>query len=318
NMPEIIPLDAKDRRILAELDFNARISDKGLARKLRISRDSARYRVKGLEEKGIIKKYFIVASAPLRGLVSVKVMIKFLQADRKTEEEIFAYLQSIKEVGWIVETDGAFDLIFVAWHRGLFEFERFYGVFLEKFGQAFLRREIAVITEHHVYNRKYLSADSEPKEAFYGGEPSGIIDGTDAKIINALKENSRMRTIEISRLVGLTPEAVRYRLEKLVENRVLLGFRAMIDLEKIGCQYYNVLLKLKSTSVLPSLIGYCKMQKNITYASRYLGEYDLGIDIEVQSPAQFRALMKDIREKFGESLLNYDYVQIYKEWKISY
>jgi DNA-binding Lrp family transcriptional regulator len=314
----VVSLGAKDLRILAELDFNARITDSRLAKVTRLSKDSVRYRIRALEEKGVIKKYFIVPNTPLLGLISIKVMVKYLKTSPETEEAILSYLQAREEVGWLVETDGAFDLVFIVWAKSVFEFEGFYDAFLSKFNDYFFERKMVVLTENHACNKKYLAPSRAVKEVFYRGENLCTVDTTDTKIIGMLKENARAGYVEIGRAVGLTPEAASYRVKRLVKGGIIQAFRAMIDLEKIGLLYYNVLLRLRTTTVLPQIFAFCKEHRNITYFAKYVGEYDIGIDIEVRNPAEFRAVMKEIRQKFGESLLTYDYVRIYRELKISY
>jgi len=317
-MVEEIPLGVKDLRILSELDFNARVSENQLARKTGLSKDIVRHRIKNLEKKGIIKKYFVVLNTPLLGQVSVKVMIKYSKTDKKIETAILSYLERKKEVGWLVETDGAFDLIFIVWVETIFEFEKLYGEFLNKFNEYFFERKMVILTENHACSKQYLDKEKEVKEVFYRGESTRAIDSIDSEIIETLKENARIKTTELAKLIGKTPETVGYRIKSLMKKNVIQAFRAAFDLKKMGYLNYNLLLKLKTTYLLPQIFAFCKEHKNITYFTKYLGEYDMGIDIEIKNPAEFRALLQDIRQKFGESILTYDYAHIYNERKISY
>jgi Lrp/AsnC family transcriptional regulator of lysine biosynthesis len=50
------------------------------------------------------------------------------------------------------------------------------------------------------------------------------MDETDAKILNLLRENARMKNTEIARHVNLTERAVRARIEKLVREGVIRKF----------------------------------------------------------------------------------------------
>ena len=50
-------IDLKDRKILYELDKNARISYAQIGKKVGLSTEVVHYRVKRLEEKGIITNY---------------------------------------------------------------------------------------------------------------------------------------------------------------------------------------------------------------------------------------------------------------------
>jgi len=317
-MEEKVKLTAKDWMILSELDFNARISENKLAKKIGLSKVTVRYRQARLERLGVIKRYFIVANAPKRGLISTRVMLKYRKTSKETEEEILSTLQEKKEVGWIIETEGTFNLVFIVWTENVFGFEKFYNRFLDSFSEFFSERKTVIIAEHHVCNKKYLPATDEVKLVSYSGAPESIIDETDKKILELLQENSKAKTIEISKKIGLTPEAIAYRIKKLVENNVILAFRAMIDLDKIGFQYYNILIKLSKTNIIPKLFGFCREHKNVTYFTKYIGEYDIGLDIEVKDAAGFRKIMDELRERFGESMLTYEYANVFNERKISY
>lgn len=50
------------------------------------------------------------------------------------------------------------------------------------------------------------------------------MDETDAKILNLLRDNARMKNTEIARQVNLTERAVRARIEKLVREGVIKKF----------------------------------------------------------------------------------------------
>lgn len=58
---------------------------------------------------------------------------------------------------------------------------------------------------------------------------SGEIDQFDRKIIDALREDGRMSVAELSRRVGLSKTPCQIRLRRLLDDGVILGFRAVID-----------------------------------------------------------------------------------------
>ena len=51
---EKVKLDLTDRKILAELDANCRISNSALAKKVNKSRESVKYRIQQLQKKRIL------------------------------------------------------------------------------------------------------------------------------------------------------------------------------------------------------------------------------------------------------------------------
>jgi DNA-binding Lrp family transcriptional regulator len=62
----------------------------------------------------------------------------------------------------------------------------------------------------------------------------GLMDDTDVKILNLLRDNSRMKNTEIARHVKLTERAVRARIEKLTRGGVIRKFT--IETSPVGVE----------------------------------------------------------------------------------
>jgi Lrp/AsnC family leucine-responsive transcriptional regulator len=60
------------------------------------------------------------------------------------------------------------------------------------------------------------------------------IDNVSWRILCALQENARLSYSELGRCVGLSPPAVAERVRRLEEAGIIAGYRAQIDLEKVG------------------------------------------------------------------------------------
>ena len=60
------------------------------------------------------------------------------------------------------------------------------------------------------------------------------IDEIDRKILNGLQEDARVSYAELGRRVGLTTPAVIERVRKLEDAKVITGYRAEIDMAKVG------------------------------------------------------------------------------------
>ncbi len=60
------------------------------------------------------------------------------------------------------------------------------------------------------------------------------MDEKDWKIILNLLRNARISKTKIAEKLGVSETAVRKRIEKLEERRILLGYRAILDFKKAG------------------------------------------------------------------------------------
>ncbi|MEM3422808.1 MAG: Lrp/AsnC family transcriptional regulator [Candidatus Bilamarchaeaceae archaeon] len=314
-------LKAKDFEIIYALDFYARDNINALAKKLKMNKDVFNYRLKRLEKLGVIQGYYFIPDTTKTGMMSYKIVLKYQSITNEIESDLLQYLLSIKEVGWIAKTEGTYDLMIIVWFKNEVDFGDFFNTFLSKYGQYLYMRDIIFITENHALRRDYLITKfpiMKRDEVFYKGAPKNLCDETDFKILDFLQQNVRASNVEISQYIGLTPEAVRYRIKELVNKGVILTFRPRINLQKIGYSYYNVMISLKDVNITPKIYRYALSNPNITYYVKYLGKYDVGLDIEVQSHTRLRQILGEIRSLFGKYIINYDSVQIYDELKITY
>lgn len=65
-------------------------------------------------------------------------------------------------------------------------------------------------------------------------DPDGALDQVDLGILRELQENARVTYSELGRRVALTPPAVADRVRRLEEAGIITGYRAHLDLAKVG------------------------------------------------------------------------------------
>ena len=94
-------LDIKDRKILAELDLNARATFQEIGKKVRLSKETSIYRIKKLEERKIILRYSTLVNFAKLGYTGFAVYNRFEKVDDKLKLEIINTLEKIPEIYWI-------------------------------------------------------------------------------------------------------------------------------------------------------------------------------------------------------------------------
>jgi Lrp/AsnC family leucine-responsive transcriptional regulator len=58
------------------------------------------------------------------------------------------------------------------------------------------------------------------------------LDAIDRRILRALQHDGRMPLTDLSRLIGLSEGSAHRRLQRLIDERVILGFEAVVDAAK--------------------------------------------------------------------------------------
>ncbi len=108
-MPNI---DPTDRRILVELQRNARRSNKDLAATVGVAPSTMLARVRSLEQRGIVRGYHAdidpaSLGRPVRAMVSVRLQPK----SREVVERFVQHVWSLDETEAISLVTGAFDVV---------------------------------------------------------------------------------------------------------------------------------------------------------------------------------------------------------------
>ena len=97
----MVELDKTDKKILAELQANGRISNSDLSRKVGLSESPCLSRVRKLEDDGVIAGYSALLDHRKLGLD----MVAYVQVnlDQRSEADTNAFVKAVKKAPWIVE-----------------------------------------------------------------------------------------------------------------------------------------------------------------------------------------------------------------------
>ncbi len=124
----MLELDATDRRILAQLQENARLPIAELARRVGLSKTPVAARIKQMEEAGLIAAYRAVLSPLQLGLSHVTYVEMRLTDTRESALKQFnAAVRAIPEVEECYMIAGGFDYLLKVRSRDMADYRRIMG-----------------------------------------------------------------------------------------------------------------------------------------------------------------------------------------------
>lgn len=318
----MVKLDKKDWKLLAELDMNSRQTYQQLSKKIGLSKDAIKYRISRLQNEGIIQQVHTVIDVGKLGYISFRLYIKFLNATPEKEKEMLEYFKQKKEVVWLVSIDGEYDIGMWILVKKVSEMNLLWKEFLEKYHNYVERRSLTIFTKVSYFPRAYLiGKEKNDAEYIFITEPqtdtNKYIDEKDIAILKLLASNSRKSVVEISQKTGLTPKTVAVRIRNMEKKSVIVGYRTLFDLEKLGYQYFKIHINLQNAERkdIQRFRTYVKQHPNIIYDNEVLGGDDLEIEIQVKTLEDFRALIMDIKKQFSHIIRSYKHMTFYKEHK---
>ncbi len=130
------------------------------------------------------------------------------------------------------------------------------------------------------------------------------IDKKDKRIIYELDTNSRQTNAEISKKVGLSKDAVGYRIKSLEKNKIIKGYRTVIDSSKLGYISYRCFFNLIDLppKKFQILVSFLEKEKNTWWIAKLDGEWNFNFVIWVKSNNEFQQFYKIFTQKFRENI----------------
>ncbi len=146
------------------------------------------------------------------------------------------------------------------------------------------------------------------------------IDETDYKILKTILKNARMKTIDIAREIGTTEMVVRYRLKKLIQNGIIIGFKPFLNIQKLGYTYFKLHVTLQNLTEekKKKIITCIHQHPNTVHMTELVGGADIETEFQVQNNEKFYGYIQDLRLKFGEIIKEYEFMQYTQEYKFTY
>lgn len=309
-------LDKKDKQLLSLLYINSRMSFIEMGKRLKLSSSAVERRMRQLKEDGVISLLFADINLLKLGFKAYRLYFKFNVMDRKTESEILKLFESHPRTVWGVVCEGEYDILWRIIEKDEMAVEKTAYLMLEKFGDRIAEKAVATTTY-----QAYLPWN----KAFEAGRHAAMpierivevetVDATDMKLLSALYGNARETTVSLSKLVGLTPDAVQYRLKRLTERGFILGYTAWFDARKLGFNYYKILIGFRNATKgkEEEFLRFCLENDNVIFLNKTIGSWDMEVDIIVRDNAELHEFMREIKTQFGHILGKHTFISAIEE-----
>ena len=316
NLSKNIKIDAKDRKILTLLSKDARMPLTQMAKKVRLSRDSIDYRIKRLQEKGVILKFFPNLNYAKLGYYVFHVFFLLDEDDSEKQKRMIQGLKEHPNIVSVIEYSDKWDLEITLIARSLFEFDKIIMNIVGDFPQMIMEKDKLEIIRR--YNSQFLPPlmDDKAKAEFNESIPEREdIDETDVQILQELTKDCRMSTYKIGDKLGISSDTVRYRIKNLKEKGIIRNFTILSDLSQMNFHWYTFTMEMKTFDKGHEAMfeEFLNQNKNIIRSAKTLGGWDLLLYVVVNNPREFHKLVKKLKRLFSSIIRNYDTWVAYKE-----
>ncbi|MFH1101725.1 MAG: winged helix-turn-helix transcriptional regulator [Methanobacteriota archaeon] len=317
----MVKIDLKDRKILYELDIDARQSLTQIGKKVGLKKDVVSYRIKKMEEEGVIENYWTAINTFKLGYDVFRIYINFRYITSSLKEEIIKYFVDYKNSWVVVSMKTEIDLDVVIWVKDIFEFYQFWEKTLDLYQDYFEKYALSIYIYAACYRKSFLLPDEgdrhsrEMYEVACGGKPVDI-DKTDYQLLNEIAENARLPLVDIGKKIGISAQSVNYRLKNLVKSGVINAFRVNINLSKLDLHHYRADIFLKDHKLKKPILNYLKEKPYLEFMNLSIGWADLEPEFIVKDMDELLKILDEINTKFSGTIKKQSFFVTEKFYKL--
>jgi DNA-binding Lrp family transcriptional regulator len=302
-------IDLYDRKLLYELDKDSAASLANLSRKLRKSKQFILYRMKKLESAGIITGYHAIVDMSKLGYFTFRVYFKFQQM---SEADGKAFVEHVKaklaQVWTITSMHGKWDYALFLGVKTISEFHVIWDDIMLAYKKNIKAYNVAVYAPIYNFNRKFMMEKvTDATERIYGEGEKEKINANDWKLIELYAKDVRQSALQMAKKVRMSADTVRRRIRQLETQKVIVGYKLGLNLEKLGYVSYRVDLQLTSTARNKEIFEYCKWHRNIYQINKSIGGADFETEVIVRDLTHLIALIDELKTKFRDVINDVDY-----------
>jgi len=312
-------IDNLDKKIILELDKNARQSFSQIAKKIGTSKTVVSYRVNHLRKAGIIRGYYAVIDTMKLGYYNYRIYLRLKNCNLVRKTEIINAFVNDPRTWWVARTTYPWDIAIILLAKSVNEGNQHFMAVLEKFPENIAKYEVNPYIQLTHFTKDYLleSEAVRKRQAFIlvGGD-AVTISPLDKQILLNLSSNARIGTVELAKMLKTTPMIVKYAIQKMLKSKVILGFRVLLDYEKIGYSYYWIHMNASSESA--NIIKFVKSIPNTVYLDETFGGTTAEFAVHMKSEDDLQDLLDKLLERFGAIINDYNYFRVVKNEKVIY
>jgi DNA-binding Lrp family transcriptional regulator len=311
-------LDGKDKKIIRELDINARQSFADIAQKTGLSKDVVVYRVNNMLKAGMIKQFISFIDVQRLGYTFYDVFFKLKHYSVDEEKSMIEQIKALPEVGWFVSARGEWKLIVCIMAKDPAEFNHSLAKALRILGNKLIRYDFFIVIDaYQLPYREVLGEEPYTEQTHLGKKEAVELKEADMKVLSRLAVDARAPKTALADETGLTLEMVRQSIKRLEKSGLIQAYKPLLDVEKAGYSWHLMLFQFNyfSDKEMQELMSFLRSQQQVFYIVKGVGNWSLMVEFHTKTLEEFSAINEKINNKFEKIISNEAVMQVTKEHK---
>jgi DNA-binding Lrp family transcriptional regulator len=294
-------LNPIQQRVLAEITLDCRCSVREVAKKLKVKTHTVRYAIEQLNAT-LKMEPFCFTNPFSMGLTTFRIYFSANTADKRKVTQMLEHIRSLPEMGWLYSLHGTYQFGMSLRVPNMQALNRILVDFDAKFGDLVINKCISTLARFAYYQPALAHLGSGPRSVFEytSDDELVVLDATDLKLLTAIKGNAAAPVRELAQVSGLPSSTVAYRLDRLVKNRVILGFAYTYE-DFLGSASFLIQVAIRGLGgrTIERLFDFARGHPRVNWAAKTIGVWDFEMEVALNGGAELEAIVGHIY-RFGE------------------
>ena len=311
----VTKIDKINKKILFELDKNSRISERKLAKVVGRSKESVRYRISKLLEKGIIKRFTTWIDPTKVGHQSAKIYVTLANIPQR-KKEFIKFVRNDKRLFWFAIAEGAWNAGMTFFVKDNEEFFNLKNEIFTKFKDLIIDSYTASLVSVHYYGKTYIYNGETPQITMFNKVEDYVLDDISVNVLKELFLNSRINIVSLANKYKTSVEIIKNRIKKLEEQKIIVRYTVEIDFQKLGYDFYKTFLYFHNIneSDLKKLMEYSRRAPNIRFLVKQISPWDIELEVMVRSNKEYNEIISKITEEFAKIIKKVETATIVEDY----
>jgi Lrp/AsnC family transcriptional regulator, regulator for asnA, asnC and gidA len=263
-----------DQKIIQIIGFDATIGNEELAKRLDVSSNTIRNRLKRLTEGGAIR--IIVALNPVDFGINTVAMLALKVAPNKIKSAIEELTQH-PQIRWSSTTSGRYDIIAVSRFRSTEVLSKFLTDIVANIDGV---NNIETFTLLNMKKGTYVTIVQPKDEEFLCSEmditkgPARKIDQFDEKLVKLMVHNTSLSNEQLAQHFNVSSNTIRRRLKNLFDNGSM-RIVAALNPSDFGISTQMVIALKTAPEMINTIVDILATHKEIRWVSTTLGQFNI-------------------------------------------
>lgn len=296
----VLKLDKVNKRILYELDKNARIPDIKLAKIVKKSKESVRYRIKKLQDEGIIKGFSIWIDPTKLGFRSGKIYLNLANIPERLDK-FKEIVKNDKRLMWFSVAEGSWNIGLTYFVKSNKEFFDLKNQLFSRFKDLILESHTASLVEVNYCDATFLYETQTNWKPSFDNEINNNLDPLEKEILKILFKNSRANVVDIAYAAKTSVDKIRTRVRNLENKKIIIKYLVNIDYNKLNKEFFKTFLYFKNISEEDEqkLMNYAQNVPEIIRFIKQISPWDVELEVMCDNYLQYNEIVSDLTKEFS-------------------